>query len=66
MSKDGLPNQTPKTCTGCIYRARVNGATSICDFAGMTGKLRNCSVSECPYYIKKGRKKHNSIKMLRE
>ena len=64
MSKGGLSNETPKTCKGCVYRINANGATSICDYAGMTGKLRNCPVSECPYYTKKPRRRKNTVEVL--
>lgn len=57
MSFKGTTTETPKHCKGCVYRGNFSAGISICNFAEITGKLRNCSAEECPYYLKKSRKK---------
>ena len=56
MSFKGTTTETPKHCKGCVYRGNFSAGISICNFAEITGKLRNCA-AECPYYLKKSRKK---------
>lgn len=60
--KDGLAWETPEKCKKCIYRTGQKNGLSTCNFSIETGKLRNCSVEECPYFTarKRGRKPNKS------
>ena len=51
MSFKGTTTETPKHCKGCVYRGNFSAGISICNFAEITGKLRNCPAEECPYVL---------------
>lgn len=55
--KSGIINGTPKCCKGCFYRTYLSSNVSVCDYAAITGELRNCPPEECTYYLKKKRRK---------
>lgn len=57
MSYKGSPAHTPANCKGCVYRGNFSAGISVCNFAEITGKLRNCPADKCPYYLKKKRSK---------
>lgn len=48
---------TPRCCKGCFFRTVLSGSVSCCDYAVLTGKLRNCPPEECTHYLSKKRRK---------
>jgi hypothetical protein len=57
MSFGGSAMKTPEHCKGCLYREGFSSGISHCAYSIITGKLRNCPPEECPYYMKKGKKR---------
>lgn len=52
-------NETMEVCShpGCIYKSYIDcGRTAVCNYNLITGKSRNCKISECDKY-KEGIKK---------
>ena len=48
--------ETPEKCRGCGYR-QTTDSLSVCGYALVTGKLRNCPVEKCPHYTKEKKAK---------
>lgn len=35
----------------CVFRKNISGGIAVCDYAGATGRLRNCPVEDCDKYV---------------